>query len=130
MIRGVTVIVSTLDLITNCAIIHLKIYTNYMFRIFCIPRLYCSGYAALRLKAETDAAGFMDHTEVDASKGVNSTTNFYRALRQVIEKSDVIIEVLDARDPQSCRNLAVERQVVADGKKLVLLLNKIDLVPK
>merc|ERR1712226_1546155 len=40
------------------------------------------------------------------------------------------IEVLDARDPSSCRSQELEKEVLAAGKKLVLLLNKIDLVPK
>lgn len=39
-----------------------------------------------------------------------------------------MIEVLDARDPAACRNITIEQQVVKQGKKLVLLLNKIDLV--
>jgi len=41
----------------------------------------------------------------------------------------VIIEVLDARDPEGCRNKEVESQAVAAGKKVLLVLNKIDLVP-
>lgn len=63
-------------------------------------------------------------------KDTNSTSRFMRILRNVIETSDVVIELLDARDPNGSRNLDVERRVVAEGKKLVLLLNKIDLVPK
>ena len=50
-------------------------------------------------------------------------------LRKVIEESDVIIEVLDARDPEGCRNKELEGQIVSQGKKLILILNKIDLVP-
>lgn len=84
----------------------------------------------LRTKAEQDSIDYSNlNINEETKKGSNSTT-FYRALRQVIEKSNVVIEVLDARDPQSCRNLNIERQAIADGKKLVLLLNKIDLVPK
>lgn len=54
---------------------------------------------------------------------------YYRELKKVIEASDVIIEVLDARDPQGCRNEEIEQQAKAAGKKVVLVLNKIDLVP-
>jgi len=39
-------------------------------------------------------------------------------------------KVLDARDPDSCRCRAIEREVIASRKKLILLLNKVDLVPK
>ncbi|EYC27729.1 hypothetical protein Y032_0008g151 [Ancylostoma ceylanicum] len=38
--------------------------------------------------------------------------------------------VLDARDPLGSRSASVEQQVLNNGKRLVLLLNKIDLVPR
>lgn len=50
-------------------------------------------------------------------------------LKNVIEQSDVVLEVLDARDPNGCRNIEMEHQVIAQDKKLVLVLNKIDMVP-
>uniref|UniRef100_A0A3B4FAF4 Guanine nucleotide-binding protein-like 3 n=1 Tax=Pundamilia nyererei TaxID=303518 RepID=A0A3B4FAF4_9CICH len=53
-------------------------------------------------------------------------------LFQVIDASDVVIEVLDARDPLGCRCPQLEEAVLQRGgtKKLLLVLNKIDLVPK
>ena len=54
---------------------------------------------------------------------------YFKELKKVIEAADVIIEVLDARDPEGCRNKELEQQVVAQGKKVLLVLNKIDLVP-
>ncbi|KAM5280076.1 guanine nucleotide-binding protein-like 3 [Ctenodactylus gundi] len=52
-------------------------------------------------------------------------------LKKVIEASDVLLEVLDARDPLGCRCPQVEEAIVQSGhKKLVLVLNKSDLVPK
>lgn len=54
---------------------------------------------------------------------------YYRELKKVIEASDVVIEVLDARDPEGCRNHEIELQAKAAGKKILLVLNKIDLVP-
>lgn len=61
-----------------------------------------------------------------------SQRSFYKELLKVIEASDVIIEVLDARDPLGSRCKDVERLVVKSGptKHLVLLLNKIDLIPR
>ena len=54
---------------------------------------------------------------------------YYRELKKVIEASDVIIEVLDARDPEGCRNKEIEASAQAAGKKVLLVLNKMDLVP-
>ncbi|XP_012730336.2 guanine nucleotide-binding protein-like 3 [Fundulus heteroclitus] len=53
-------------------------------------------------------------------------------LNKVIDASDVVIEVLDARDPLGCRCPEVEEAVLlkGGGKKLLLALTKIDLVPK
>lgn len=51
-------------------------------------------------------------------------------LDQVIRESDIILEVLDVRDPLASRSIEFEDQVVTAGKVLILLLNKIDLVPK
>uniref|UniRef100_A0A673BMR2 Guanine nucleotide-binding protein-like 3 n=1 Tax=Sphaeramia orbicularis TaxID=375764 RepID=A0A673BMR2_9TELE len=64
-----------------------------------------------------------------ASKGTEPKA---KKARQVIDASDVVIEVLDARDPLGCRCPQLEEAVLQrDGnKKLLLVLNKIDLVPK
>ena len=39
---------------------------------------------------------------------MQSRKAFYRELKRVVEESDVLIEVLDARDPQGCRNAEIE----------------------
>ena len=56
---------------------------------------------------------------------------YYREMKKVIEASDIILEVLDARDPESCRCRRVEGEALAmkGNKKIILILNKIDLVP-
>jgi nuclear GTP-binding protein len=61
---------------------------------------------------------------------------YYRELTKVVETADVILEVLDARDPLGCRAADIERRILsaqtkdgAPSKKLVLVLNKIDMVP-
>lgn len=57
----------------------------------------------------------------------NSERSFYKELAKVIEASDVILEVLDARDPLGTRCTDMEKMVMRAGpeKHLVLLLNKI-----
>jgi len=65
------------------------------------------------------------------SEAASNRKAFYRHLRTVVEKADVILEVLDARDPMACRAPDVESFILGlgKGKKIVLVLNKIDLVP-
>lgn len=59
----------------------------------------------------------------------NSERAFYKELVKVVEASDVILEVLDARDPLGTRCLDMEKMVMRSGpeKHLVLLLNKIGI---
>lgn len=60
----------------------------------------------------------------------SSIKAYMRELRKVVDNADVLLEVLDARDPLGCRSLETERMLLRAGKKVVLILNKIDLVPK
>ena len=55
--------------------------------------------------------------------------NYLKELQKVIADSDVILQVLDARDPLGCRSKELESHIIAKSKKIVLVLNKIDLVP-
>ncbi|KAK9726485.1 hypothetical protein RND81_05G218500 [Saponaria officinalis] len=87
------------------------------------------------LDDENDAT--MEEQSFDESKEFvknkdNSDRIFYKELVKVIDLSDVIVEVLDARDPLGTRCVDMEKMVLNSGpnKKLILLLNKIDLVPR
>lgn len=64
--------------------------------------------------------------------GQQSRRAYLRELRKVIDAADVVLQVLDARDPVSSRiHPAIEDMIRSrSDKKMVLLLNKIDLVPK
>lgn len=69
-----------------------------------------------------------DHKNPDSSRKA-----FDKIFKQVLDAADVILYVLDARDPEGTRSREVERQVMAaqsGEKRLILVLNKIDLVPK
>merc|ERR1719258_927973 len=60
-----------------------------------------------------------------------SAKAYARELAKVVGASDVVLEVLDARDPAGSRSSRVESAVRrAPGKRLVLVLNKVDLVPR
>jgi nuclear GTP-binding protein len=62
----------------------------------------------------------------------SSRRAFDKVFKQVAAAADVILYVLDARDPQGTRSKDVEREIMAaeaGSKRLILILNKIDLVP-
>ena len=66
-----------------------------------------------------------------AAAGQNSRRAYLRELRKVVDGSDVILQVLDARDPLGTCSTAVEDMVLSkSNKKLVYVLNKADLVPR
>lgn len=52
-----------------------------------------------------------------------------REVRKVIEQSDVVILVLDARDPEGTRCLETEQMAKDASKKLIYVMNKSDLIP-
>ncbi|KAM6301009.1 guanine nucleotide-binding protein-like 3 [Aegotheles albertisi] len=96
-----------------------------------------------KLEAKKNAAKTQEKGEGKESVGKSKTKTkklldknskkwFCRQLQKVIEASDVVLEVLDARDPMGCRCPQLEQAVTCSGgdKKLLLVLNKIDLVPK
>lgn len=53
---------------------------------------------------------------------------FRKIIKQVIEKSDIILEVLDARFIDETRNPQLEEKIREEGKKLIFVVNKIDLI--
>ncbi|MEZ0319903.1 MAG: GTPase [Pyrobaculum sp.] len=54
----------------------------------------------------------------------------WRLVRRVIEDGDVVLEVLDARDPLATRNEDVEKLAERMGKRLLIVINKADLVQR
>ncbi|XRO77170.1 GTPase [Methanocaldococcus sp. 10A] len=53
-----------------------------------------------------------------------------KIVNKIIDECDVILLVLDARDPEMTRNKELEKKIKSKGKKLIYVLNKADLVPK
>jgi len=63
--------------------------------------------------------------------GQNSRRAYLGELRKVIENADIILHVLDARDPLGTRSSSIEEMTLSNyRKKLVYVLNKADLVPR
>ena len=51
-------------------------------------------------------------------------------IKKIIQDSDIILEVLDARFPEETRNLEIEEEIKDQNKKLIYVLNKSDLTNK
>lgn len=72
----------------------------------------------------------LKNNNVDNTSNLKKT--YFKELKNVLNNSDILLEVLDARDPIGTRSLSVERDFLALGnkKRIILVLNKIDLVPQ
>ncbi|MHA1277954.1 MAG: GTPase [Candidatus Helarchaeota archaeon] len=58
-------------------------------------------------------------------------SQFWQIINEVISDGNLILEILDARDPEGTRNKRIEKLIDEQtDKRLALVLNKIDLVPK
>ncbi|KAJ6423381.1 hypothetical protein OIU84_024346 [Salix udensis] len=112
------------------------------------PRLLAGDYESLVKKADgsqddfeqkygdeapgegTEADGFRDlvrHTMFEKGQ----SKRIWGELYKVIDSSDVVVQVLDARDPQGTRCYHLERHLKehCKHKHMILLLNKCDLIP-
>ena len=74
---------------------------------------------------------------LDAARGSlfekGQSKRIWGELYKVVDSSDVIVQVLDARDPLGTRCRHLEHHLKKDAMKrhkhVILLLNKVDLVP-
>ncbi|VVC35927.1 GTP binding domain,P-loop containing nucleoside triphosphate hydrolase,GTP-binding protein, orthogonal [Cinara cedri] len=84
-------------------------------------------------KTQTNIAEFVEVDEVEESgyKNVVKLDNktFKDEFRKVVTAADVVLEVVDARDPLGTRCKQVIESAQDLGKKVVVVLNKTDLVP-
>jgi nuclear GTP-binding protein len=111
------------------------------------PKLSVDSYQDLVSIAETGNARYTERADdvgvdaVDAADGVRAAVRdavfekgqsrrIWGELYKVVDSSDVIIQVLDARDPEGtrCRHLETHLRKNARHKHLLFLLNKCDLV--
>lgn len=64
-------------------------------------------------------------SEVDKSRKA-----YDKIFKTVVDESDVVLYVLDARDPEATRSRKVEEAILQNAnKRLILILNKVDLIP-
>nr|XP_027202140.1 nucleolar GTP-binding protein 2-like [Dermatophagoides pteronyssinus] len=110
------------------------------------PLLGFSSLADLSSKAEEESTKYLDklsnQTEEDLGKkdgpkpqpdailSKGTSKNLWGELYKVVDSSDVVLEVLDARDPMGTRCYYLEQHIKKDRpfKHIVLVLNKCDLV--
>ncbi|RKO97404.1 NGP1NT-domain-containing protein, partial [Caulochytrium protostelioides] len=80
--------------------------------------------------ANADHSG-MGNGARDFIFGAGQSRRIWGELYKVIDSSDVIIHVLDARDPEGtrCRNVEKYLKKECSHKHLIFLLNKCDLIP-
>lgn len=112
------------------------------------PKLLACDYESLVKKADVSQDEFEqklaskpsgDGNEEDGFRDLVRHTMFDKGqskriwgeLYKVVDSSDVVVQVLDARDPQGtrCRHLEKHLKEHCKHKHMVLLLNKCDLIP-
>jgi len=82
------------------------------------------------LKRAQERGYFYEKIEQAKTQRDSSLKAFYKEFQQVIQESDVIIQVLDSRDPLGTRSTEAEETVKSQtDKKLIMVLNKCDLIP-
>ncbi|KAJ3679293.1 hypothetical protein LUZ60_017304 [Juncus effusus] len=107
------------------------------------PKLLVPDYESLLKKADnSQAGGRRGHTMLEKGKSKRiwgeapmfekgQSKRIWGELYKVVDSSDVVVQVLDARDPQGTRCFRLEKHLKEKcaHKLMVLLLNKCDLVP-
>ncbi|XP_006867609.1 PREDICTED: nucleolar GTP-binding protein 2 [Chrysochloris asiatica] len=109
------------------------------------PNLFASDMQSLIEKAETCTEGYdqgKDRDLVTEDTGVRNeaqeeiykkgqSKRIWGELYKVIDSSDVVVQVLDARDPMGTRSPHIETYLKKEKpwKHLIFVLNKCDLVP-
>lgn len=112
------------------------------------PNLAATSYNELKKLAEDSEGTYdkekdsKDHDLVREDTGVKDaqrdwvmaagqSRRIWNELYKVIDSSDVILQILDARDPMGTRSPPVEKYLKTEKpyKHLMFILNKVDLVP-
>ncbi|GAA6012517.1 hypothetical protein JCM8202_003355 [Rhodotorula sphaerocarpa] len=89
------------------------------------------GSIAPELLAAQEEDKQLSNVPQDYILSAGTSKRIWGELYKVIDSSDVILQVLDARDPLGTRCDSVEQYLAKEkrGKKVIYVLNKVDLVP-
>eukprot|EP00922_Rhytidocystis_sp_ex-Travisia-forbesii_P014028 GHVS01020909.1.p1 GENE.GHVS01020909.1~~GHVS01020909.1.p1 ORF type:complete len:510 (-),score=58.87 GHVS01020909.1:964-2319(-) len=109
------------------------------------PRLAQHDLSQMAVEAERQTLGYDEGKddlmlrENDGSKDAapeqiftkGTSKRIWKELYKVVDSSDVVVQVIDARDPMGTRCKRLERHLKKDRsqKHMVLLMNKCDLIP-
>jgi nuclear GTP-binding protein len=85
-------------------------------------------YGGLTEKELKEAEKLID-PESDLRQANINKKSHWRDVKKVIDSSEVIVYVLDARDPEGTRCTEAERIIKEASKKIVFVINRTDLVP-
>jgi len=79
-----------------------------------------------------DSSDTLERSDGTHVAGQQSRRAYLKELKKVVDAADVLLQVLDARDPIGSRiHPTIEDAILSQSdKRMVLVLNKIDLVPK
>lgn len=116
--------------------------SNPMSALLASAQARADEYGGVTLDAGSDEDMDDDFSEPDvhyppplpsgSSSLQSSRTTYSKIYKDVLQKSDIVLYLLDARDPNGTRSQDIEREIVSaenQSKRLILILNKIDLVP-
>lgn len=89
------------------------------------------GVSSLEEMAKIKLEVLPEKKEVKKDNVKGQSTRIWKELYKVLDSSDVIIHVLDARDPLGtmCEKISTYIKEEAPHKHLIYVLNKVDLVP-
>ena len=110
------------------------------------PRLGMSDLAEMAAMADSANDGYEESKDTDRAVddadtfkntareyifSAGQSKRIWNELYKVIDSSDVVIQVLDARDPVGTRSKQIENYLKKEKahKHLILVLNKVDLIP-
>jgi nuclear GTP-binding protein len=99
------------------------------FALHCAKRQ--AEHQAPNLLLGDSAEGLMNEEDYQRKGKDVSLRRFFKEFQKVVESSDVLLEVIDVRDPLGCRLERMEKSISSqwgDKKSIVVVLNKIDLV--